>query len=40
MEEAAKIIRTGTTRDLAAFLSEGVDAQAEVAAEEAQQAQS
>jgi predicted transcriptional regulator len=40
MEEAAQIIRTGTTTDLAAFLSEDVDAQAEVAAEQAQQAQS
>ncbi|HMI81283.1 MAG TPA: hypothetical protein VK480_05800 [Solirubrobacterales bacterium] len=39
MEEAAKIIRTGTTKDLAAFLSEDVEAHAEVAAEQAQQAQ-
>jgi hypothetical protein len=39
MEEAAKIIRTGTTKDLAAFLSENVEAQAEAAAEQAQQAQ-
>ncbi len=40
MEEAAQIIRTGTTMDLAAFLSEDVAAQAEAAAEQAQQAQS
>ncbi len=40
MEEAAKIIRTGTTKDLAAFLSEDVDAHAEAAAEQAQQAKS
>jgi len=39
MEEAAKIIRTGTTKELAAFLSEDVDAHAEAAAEQAQQAQ-
>jgi len=38
MEEAAKIIRTGTTQDLAAFLSADVDTEAEVAAEQAQQA--
>ena len=38
MEEAAKIIRTGTTKDLAAFLSEDVAAEAEIAAEQAQQA--
>jgi predicted transcriptional regulator len=39
MEEAAQIIRTGTTTDLAAFLSQDVAAQAEAAAEQAQQAQ-
>jgi predicted transcriptional regulator len=39
MEEAAKIIRTGTTKDLAAFLSENVDAHAEAAAQQAQEAQ-
>jgi|tagenome__1003787_1003787.scaffolds.fasta_scaffold20945289_2 predicted transcriptional regulator len=39
MEEAAKIIRTGTTMDLAAFLSENVDAHAEAAAQQAQEAQ-
>lgn len=38
MERAAKIIRTGTTDDLAAFLSEDVDVHAEAAAEQAQQA--
>lgn len=38
MEEAAKIIRTGTTQDLAAYLSQNVDAQAEAAAEQAQAA--
>lgn len=37
MEEAAKIIRTGTTKDLAAFLSEDVGAHAEAAAEQAQE---
>lgn len=39
MEEAANIIRTGTTKDLAAFLSENVDAHAEAAAQQAQKAQ-
>lgn len=39
MEEAANIIRTGTTKDLAAFLSENVDAHAEAAAQQAQEAQ-
>ncbi|HKI67711.1 MAG TPA: hypothetical protein VJ989_10645 [Solirubrobacterales bacterium] len=39
MEEAAKIIRTGTTQDLAAFLSSDVDASAELAAEQAEEAQ-
>jgi hypothetical protein len=39
MEEAAKIIRTGTTRDLASFLSQDVEDRAEVAAKRAQQAQ-
>jgi len=40
MEEAAKIIRAGTTKDLAAFLSVDVAVQAEAAAQQAQQAQS
>lgn len=40
MEEAAKIIRTGTTKDLAAFISRDVSTRAKAAAEQAQQAQS
>jgi hypothetical protein len=40
MEEAAKIIRAGTTKDLAAFISRDVSTRAKVAAEQAQQAQS
>jgi predicted transcriptional regulator len=40
MEEAAKIIRTGTTQDLASFISRDASARAEAAAEQAQQAQS
>lgn len=40
MEEAANIIRTGTTQDLAAFISRDVATRAEAAAEQAQQAQS
>jgi hypothetical protein len=40
MEEAAKIIRTGTTKELATFLSADVAAHAEIAAEQAQEAQS
>jgi predicted transcriptional regulator len=38
MEEAAKIIRTGTAKDLASFLSADVDARAKAAAQQAQQA--
>jgi hypothetical protein len=37
MEEAATIIRTGTTQDLASFISQDVDARAEAAAEQAAQ---
>lgn len=40
MEEAAKIIRTGTAKDLASFISRDIAARAEAAAEQAQQAQS
>lgn len=40
MEEAAKIIRTGTTKDLAAFISRDVSTRAKAAAEQAQQAKS
>jgi len=40
MEEAAKIIRTGTTNDLAAFISRDVSTRAKAAAEQAQQATS
>lgn len=36
MEEAAKIIRTGTTQDLASFISRDVAARAELAAKQAQ----
>lgn len=32
MEEAAQIVRTGTTQDLASFISRNVDARAEAAA--------
>ena len=39
MEEAAHIIRTGTTQDLASFISRDVAARAEAAAEQAQQPQ-
>jgi len=38
MEEAATIIRTGTTKDLAAFISRDVSTRAKAAAEQAQQA--
>jgi predicted transcriptional regulator len=38
MEEAANIIRTGTTKDLAAFISRDVSTRAKAAAEQAQQA--
>lgn len=38
MEEVADIIRTGTTEDLAAFISQDVDVRAEAAAAAAQQA--
>lgn len=40
MEEAANIIRTGTTKDLAAFISRDVSTRAKAAAEQAQQANS
>jgi predicted transcriptional regulator len=35
MEEAAKIVRTGTTQDLASFISRNVEARATAAAEAA-----
>lgn len=39
MEEAANIIRTGTTEDLASFVSRDVAVRAEAAAQQAQQPQ-